>query len=100
MPLVAEKLKSKLKETLEKNLKEQFSKDSKDNEKAAEMWTKMAEAISHIATDIVSALQQDAEVAPGIQVLINPGIPTAGSPAAQVTTGPGQGTTIATGKIL
>lgn len=100
MPLVAEKLKSKLKETIEKNLKDQFAKEAKDNDKAAEMWTKMAEAISHIANDIVDALQQDAEVAPGIQVVINPGIPTAGSPAAQTTVGPGQGTTTATGKIL
>lgn len=100
MPLVAEKLKSKLKETIEKNLKEQFAEDAKDNDKAKVMWEKMAAAISHIATDIVDALQQDAEVAPGIQVLINPGIPTAGSPSAQVTTGPGSGTTTATGKIL
>jgi hypothetical protein len=100
MPLVAEKLKSKLKETIEKNLKEQFAKDAKDNDKAAQMWEKMATAISFIATDIVDALQQDAEVAPGIQILVNPGIPTAGSPAAQVTTGPGSGTTTATGKIL
>lgn len=100
MPLVTEKLKSKLKETIEKNLKEQFAKDSKDNPKAEEMWTKIAEAVSHIATDIVDTLQQDAEVAPGIQVLVNPGIPTAGSPSAQVTTGPGNGTTTNTGKII
>jgi hypothetical protein len=100
MPLVAAKLKGKLKETIEKNLKDQFAKDSKDNEKAQEMWTKMAEAISHIATDIVQALQQDAEIAPGIPITVNPGIPTAGSPAAQTTVGPGTGATTSTGKIL
>lgn len=100
MPLVAVKLKNKMKDTLEKSLKAKFAKEAKDNDKASEMWTKMAEAISEIAVDIVSAIQQDAEVAPGIQVIINPGIPTAGSPAAQVTTAPGNGTTTATGKIL
>lgn len=100
MPLVAVKLKNKMKDTLEKSLKAKFAKDAKDNDKASEMWGKMAEAISEIAVDIVSAIQQDAEVAPGIQVIINPGIPTAGSPAAQVTTAPGNGTTTATGKIL
>jgi len=100
MPLVGAKLKNKMKETLEKSLKEKFAKDAKDNDKATEMWTKMADAISEIAVDIVTAIQQDAEVAPGIQILVNPGIPTAGSAAAQVTTGPGNGATTATGKIL
>lgn len=100
MPLVAAKLKNKMKDTLEKALKEQFAKDAKDNEKASEMWTKMAAAISEVAVDIVTAIQQDAEVAPGIQIIVNPGIPTAGSPAAQTTVGPGNGATTATGKIL
>jgi hypothetical protein len=100
MPLVAAKLKNKMKDTLEKALKEKFAKDAKDNDKATEMWTKMADAISEVAADIVSAIQQDAEVAPGIQIVVNPGIPTAGSPAAQTTVGPGTGTTTATGKIL
>lgn len=100
MPLVAAKLKNTMKETLEKSLKAKFTKDAKDNDKAGEMWTKMAEAISEIAVDIVSALQQDAEVAPGIPLTVNPGIPTAGSPAAQTTVGPGTGVTTSTGKIL
>jgi predicted NBD/HSP70 family sugar kinase len=100
MALVGDKLKSKMQSTLEKSLKEQFAKDSKDNPKAEEMWKKMAAAIAEIAVDIVQTIQQDAEVAAGISLTVNPGIPTAGSPAAQTTVGPGTGLTTAPGKIL
>jgi hypothetical protein len=83
-------LKSKLKQTILNGLKAQFAGGIPGGgESSAEAnWTKMAEAISGIAADIVAEITSNAEVMPGITVS------TVGSPAAQ--TGP----TTAPGKIM
>lgn len=89
MPMNGAALKDKLKNTIYNGLKSQFSgsaSEGKDYPKIAdEQWQKMAEAISGIAIDIISEIQTNAMVVPGIPVA------TAGSPAAQTgaTTGPG-----------
>jgi hypothetical protein len=99
MPLVAAKLKAAMKARLLQSFQSQFQGDQADNKTASASWEKMATAISEIAEDIVLALQTDAEILPGIAVTVNPGIPTAGSPASQVTVGPGTGMTTAPAKI-
>ena len=79
-------LKSKMKERIYNGLKAEFGSsagEGKDyNPIADAQWMKMATAISGIAADIVMEITQNATVLPGI--------PTAGSPASQVTVGPGQ----------
>lgn len=86
MPMQPAALKSKMKETIYNGLKAQFSgeagKGSNYTPEADAMWEKMAEAISGIAADIVMEIVTNAQV--------NPGIPTAGSPVAQVTVAPGK----------
>lgn len=81
-------LKAKMKETIYNGLKAQFSSEASQgqayNPIADAQWQKMAESISGIAMDIVAEITQNAQVAAGI--------PTAGSPVAQVT--------VATGKII
>ena len=78
MPLVGPALKAKFKDSIMAGLKKEFG-GTGDHEPS---WEKIASAISEIAVDIVDAMHNDAQVAPGI--------PTAGSPAAQVTVGPGK----------
>lgn len=79
-------LKSKMKNSIYNGLKSQFGPvagQGKEYSPIADAhWQKMAEAISEIATDIVMEITQNSQVLPGI--------PTAGGPAAQVTTGPGK----------
>ena len=79
-------LKSKMKETIYNGLKAQFGSAAGQGQEytsvADAQWQKMAEAISGIAADIVMEITQNASVLPGI--------PTAGSPAAQVTVAPGK----------
>lgn len=79
-------LKSKMKERIYNGLKAQFGSVAGQGQGyssvADEQWTKMAEAISGIAADIIMEIQQNAQVAPGI--------PTVGSPASQTTVAPGK----------
>ena len=86
MAMVPAGLKSKMKETIYNGLKAQFGSAAGTGEAyspiADEQWNKMAEAISGIAMDIVMEITQNATVLPGI--------PTAGSPVAQVTVAPGK----------
>ena len=81
-------LKAKMKETIYNGLKAQFSSEASQGQAyspiADAQWQKMAESISGIAMDIVEEITKNAQVAAGI--------PTAGSPVAQIT--------VATGKIL
>jgi hypothetical protein len=79
MALIADKLKK----DIEKQLLNALNREFKDSQKAdADSNKKLAAAISDIALVIVKALQTEAEVLPAI--------PTAGSPASQVTTAPGR----------
>jgi hypothetical protein len=79
-------LKSKMKERIYNGLKAQFSASAAQGEGytpiADAQWEKISEAISGIAIDIVTEITQNAQVLPGI--------PTAGSPVAQVTVAPGK----------
>ena len=78
MPMVPMKLKKDIEDILVSALGREFSAEA---EADPDGHKKMAAAISDIAIPIVMMLLSDAQVAPGI--------PTAGSPAAQVTTAPG-----------
>lgn len=86
MPMQPAALKAKLKATIHDGLKAQFGGDASKGADymaiADAQWEKMAEAISGIALDIVMEITTNA--------MVLPGIPTAGSPAAQVTVAPGQ----------
>lgn len=82
MAIVAAKLKEMIKTRIYNSLKKNFAADGKNNKAADASWKKQAEAIAEIAEDICLFLQTDVQVAPGI--------PTAGSPAAHVTTAPGK----------
>lgn len=86
MAMNAASLKSKMKETIYNGLKAQFGGEAAKGQnytpEADAMWEKMAESISGIAADIVMEIVTNAQV--------NPGIPTAGSPVAQVTVAPGK----------
>lgn len=79
-------LKAKMKLTIYNGLKAQFGaavgQGANYTPVADAQWMAMAESISGIAADIVLEIQTNAQVLPGI--------PTAGSPAAQVTVAPGQ----------
>ena len=85
MPMDAAGLKSKLKERIYNGLKAEFGSSAAEGEAyspiADAQWNKMATAISGIAMDIVLEITSNA--------MVNPGIPTAGSPVSQVTVGPG-----------
>lgn len=102
MPMVAAKLKSALETTIYNALEKEFKEEGKKNDKAKEAWKRQAKAISEIATDIVDFLMNDAQVAPGISVVVNPGITTTpaapGAPCVTVT--PGSGQTAAPGKLM
>ena len=85
MPMQPSALKAKMKETIYNGLKSQFGSDAGKADGydpvADANWNKMAEAISAIAADIITEITTNAQV--------NPGIPTAGGPAAQATVAPG-----------
>lgn len=85
MPMVAAGLKAKMKSTIEAGLAKNFpdvSGTAQYGGVSKEMWTKIADAISDIAADIVLEIQTNAQVLPGI--------PTAGGPTNQSTIAPGQ----------
>lgn len=86
MPMDPAGLKSKMKERIYNGLKAEFGSSAAEGEAyspvADAQWQKMANAISGIAADIVMEITQNATVLPGI--------PTAGSPVAQVTVAPGK----------
>lgn len=80
MALVGPKLKKDIESAIMAALKTQFAKEGGAD---PDSHKKLAAAIAEgVAITIVKALQTEAEVLPGI--------PTAGSPAAQVTTAPGK----------
>jgi hypothetical protein len=85
MPMDPAGLKSKMKERIYNGLKAEFGSSAGEGEAyspiADAQWQKMANAISGIAADIVMEITTNA--------MVNPGIPTAGSPVAQVTVAPG-----------
>jgi hypothetical protein len=86
MPMQPDALKAKMKETIYNGLKKEFAASSAMGESYTPVsdaqWMKMATAISGIAADIIMEITTNA--------MVLPGIPTAGSPAAQVTVAPGQ----------
>lgn len=89
MPLVGPALKSKFKATIKAGLQREFA-GTADGPPFDPSWEKIASAIADIASDIVDALHNDAQVAPGIPVVgAGGGIP-----------GPMSGATTAPGKIL
>jgi predicted nucleotide-binding protein (sugar kinase/HSP70/actin superfamily) len=102
MPMVAAKLQSALEKTIYNALEKEFSKEGEKNEHAKKAWKRQAKAISEIAKDIVDFLMNDAQVAPGISVVVNPGITTtpAAMGAPSVTVTPGSGQTAAPGKLM
>lgn len=79
-------LKAKFKATIHAGLKAQFSSAAGAaagySTIADAQWEKVAEAISGIALDIITEITTNAQVPAGI--------PTAGSPSAQVTVAPGK----------
>lgn len=91
MPLVGPAMKAKFKDTIKAGLQREFSGEASKGQGyppvAEEMWTKLADAISDIAMDIVTEIQTNAQVLPGQQVV------TAGSPTTQT------GATVSPGKI-
>lgn len=90
MPLISSSLKAKFKDTIFQGLKREFRSELSRGEKYSpigeEMLMKIASAVSDIAVDIVTEIQSNAQVVPGIPVA------TVGSPSAQsgATTGPGK----------
>jgi len=86
MPMQPDALKAKMKQTIYNGLKKEFSSSAAmgtDYTSVADaQWEKMANAISGIAADIIMEITTNA--------MVLPGIPTAGSPASQVTVAPGQ----------
>lgn len=90
MPLVGASMKAKFKKTIEAGLAKNFPEVSGTAEYGGvskEMWSKIADAVSDIAMDIVEEITTNAQVVPGIPVA------TTGGPAAQT------GATIAPGSI-
>lgn len=92
MPLVGPAIKSKFQTTIHNGLKREFSAAAAKGQNyppiADEFWTKLANAISDIAMDIVEEIQSNAQVVPGQQVT------TQGSPTNHT------GSTVSPGKIL
>ena len=86
MPMNPMSLQAQMELRIYAGLKKEFSsaagKGAPYTPIADEHWMKLAKAISGIAADIVLEIVKNAEVTPGI--------PTAGSPAAQVTVAPGK----------
>lgn len=79
MPMVPSKLKQDIEAILVSALTRELAAEAGADPSSHK---KLAAAISDIAIPIVTMLLTEAQVAPGI--------PTAGSPAAQVTTAPGK----------
>jgi hypothetical protein len=86
MPLVPTSLKSAIEAQLITAFTREFADATASNPEAAGEHAKLAAAISDIAIPIIKALTTEA------QVIVQPGIATAGSPAAQTTVSPGTGT--------
>lgn len=86
MPMQPKALKAKMKTTIYNGLKKEFAPDISKGINydpiADQYWQKLAEAISGIAADIVTEIVTNAQVSQGI--------PTAGSPASQITVVPGK----------
>jgi len=82
MALVGPALKKKMETALIAAFTREFKDEIKQNPSALASHKKMAAAISDIALTIVEELLTTAQVSPGI--------PTAGSPAAQTSVGPGK----------
>lgn len=83
MTMVAKSLENTLKLAIIAALNTEFKDEAKTNKAAAENHQKLANALAKaISEEVVKFLQSQVQVAPGI--------PTAGSAAAQVTTGPGK----------
>jgi hypothetical protein len=84
MPMVASDLQSKFYNTIYNNLKSQMGSTAQqgtDYEATADQfWQKLATALSAVAVDIVTEIQQNATVVPGQQVV------TAGSPTPGMIT--------------
>ena len=102
MVMVPEKLKQALETRIYNALAKEFEEEGKTNEYAQKAWKRTSKALSEIALDIVDFLMNDAQVAPGISVVVNPGITTTpaavGAPCVTVT--PGSGQTAAPGKLM
>ena len=94
MPLVPSAMKAKFQKRIHDGLKREFgsaiSKGASYPPVADEFWTKLANAISDIAMDVVDEMTQNAQVLPG-QAVVGAG---GGVP------GPMSGTTVSPGKIL
>jgi hypothetical protein len=92
MPLVSSSIKTKFKDTIYSGLKREFASAAGQGQNyppiADEFWLKLASAISDIAMDLVDEIHQNAQVAPGQQVV------TAGAPTNHT------GSTVSPGKIL
>ncbi len=82
MPLVPDVIAMKVESQVKSMLQKQFKGADKDNPDAEKSWDKLAKIAAETAKIIIESILTDAQVAPGI--------PTAGSPTAQVTTGPGK----------
>lgn len=82
MPLVPTKLKKDMEDAIKSALAREYGGVTPE---ADADHAKLAAAISDIAIPLVMALTTEA------QVIVQPGIPTAGSPASQVSVGPGTG---------
>ncbi len=83
MALDGASLKAKMKSTIEAGLAKNFPEVSATAQYGGvskEMWTKIADAISGIALDIVADITSKAEVPPGIPV----------DPSKGMTVGPGK----------
>lgn len=87
MPLVGAAVKAKFKKTIFDGLKAAFGGPNAPKD-AEESWMKIAEAVSGIGVDIVSELQTNAQIAPGIPIAgVGGGVP---GPVSGATTGPGK----------
>lgn len=91
MPLQGPEMKQKFQTRIHSGLARVFGSDAAAGAGypaiADPFWTKLADAISDIAMDVVNEIQQNAEVMPGQAVV------TAGGPSSQA------GTTVSPGKI-
>ena len=87
MPLIASEMKAKFKSRIHAGLKRVFASDT-DSQVDAQ-WTKIADAISDIAMDIVTEITTKAQVNPGQSVTgVGGGVP-----------GPMSGSTVSPGTI-
>lgn len=91
MPLIANTMKAEFQARILNGLKRVYSSDVAKGKgytpEAIAEWTKLADAISDIATDIVKELTTNAEVLPGIAVT---GASATGGPVVAATVSPGK----------